>query len=365
MSERRELALRPLAGLTADELDRWRVLAAEAREPNPYFDPDFVLAAARHLDEPGVGLAVVEDADGWLACLPVRRQRGWRRVPGSCLVAWGHTYGFLDTPLLQRRAGREVMVALVGVLLAQRVGFLAFMRLGGGQVASELEAALAGRGVRAVRYADGERATLVRRDEPSYLTAALSSKRRRELRRQWRLLEEELGGPLAVVDRAGDPSASADFLALEAAGWKGEGGTAMGSEPGHAEFFAEAMAAFAARDRLELLSLESGGRPVAMKYNLIDGEGAFCFKIAHDGDLSRFSPGIQLEVAYVERFHADGRVAWVDSCAEPDNAMINRLWPDRRPVTTLIAPLPGPRGVLPAASVRAIVHARRRLGRAG
>jgi hypothetical protein len=36
----------------------------------------------------------------------------------------------------------------------------------------------------------------------------------------------------------------------------------------------------------------------------------------------------------------------MDSCASPNNAMINRLWPDRRAVATWALPATGPRGWL-------------------
>ena len=50
----------PLADLGGAELDRWRRLAAAAIEPNPFFEPEYVLAQARALDAVGdVALAVV------------------------------------------------------------------------------------------------------------------------------------------------------------------------------------------------------------------------------------------------------------------------------------------------------------------
>ena len=80
---------------------------------------------------------------------------------------------------------------------------------------------------------------------------------------------------------------------------------------------------------LRKLELRVGERAVAMKCNLIAGPAIFCFKIGHDASLARYSPGIQLELENVELFHRSD-AAWMDSCAQPDNAMINRLWPDRR-----------------------------------
>jgi hypothetical protein len=75
-----------------------------------------------------------------------------------------------------------------------------------------------------------------------------------------------------------------------------------------------------------------------MQCNLRAGEGLFCFKVAYDEELGRHSPGAQLEVGALERF-ADGEQAmWMDSCAAPDAELINRLWPDRTTLSTLIIP---------------------------
>ncbi len=35
-------------------------------------------------------------------------------------------------------------------------------------------------------------------------------------------------------------------------------------------------------------------------------------------------------------FHEDRAEQWQDSCADPDNEMINRLWPDRRRLSTTV-----------------------------
>lgn len=72
-----------------------------------------------------------------------------------------------------------------------------------------------------------------------------------------------------------------------------------------------------------------------MKCNLRAGDRLFCFKIAFDEQWTGFSPGILLELANIELFHADARLMWMASCADPSNEMINRLWPDRRALATI------------------------------
>jgi CelD/BcsL family acetyltransferase involved in cellulose biosynthesis len=75
-----------------------------------------------------------------------------------------------------------------------------------------------------------------------------------------------------------------------------------------------------------------------MQCNLRAGDGIQCMKVAYDEELAAHSPGMQLEVASLELFEQDRRAAWMDSCAAPDNELINRLWPERTTIRTLILP---------------------------
>jgi len=334
--------LLPLHAIRSRELSRWRELAGRALEPNPFFEPEFVLPLARGVgDIDDVRIAVVQDRDAWLACLPVRRYVRWHRVPLPSLSVWrGHRlYSLLGTPLL---ADTDDVVGSAGALLRLLVGasqtlFAALEWVAeSGPVCRALQAGLAANGMRMLVFERFERAFLNRRPEPDYLAETISSKHRRELRRQWRKLGERLGDP-QIVERAGDGAAVAELIELEGRSQLANRGSVLKADPGHAYFFREMCRGFAADGRLQMLALTAGGRTLALKCNLLAGEGIFCFKIAYDHDYANFSPGIQLEVEMVSLFHARSTARWIDSCADANNAMINRLWPDRRRLATLVA----------------------------
>ena len=162
---------------------------------------------------------------------------------------------------------------------------------------------------------------------------------------------------LSVTD--GEPAAVEAFLALEASGWKGEAGTAMRSAA-HAEFFRETCAGFAAAGRLQLVALTGGDRSLAMQCNLRAGDGVFCFKLGVDEEFARYSPGVQLQVDNVHLFHGDETLQWADSCADPSNQMINRLWPDRRHLVSVMVPGAGALGRAGRLQARAAVAIRNR-----
>jgi hypothetical protein len=347
-----------LGGLDDLQVAHWRALARHAAEPNPFFEPDFVLPAAAGLRE-RVSLLVARDEDGWCGALPVQtpiRARGWGYAPVHGLVGWTHRYCFLGTPLL--RAGTETAAANALVAAGHTTGFLGLDLLRpDGPAARALRAAAAVMAFPAV-----ERAAL--RRTPEGWTLGLSRKRARDLQRRRRRLAEAAGAELRTVDLAGEPDGVERFLALEASGWKGAQGTAMASNPAHADLFRQVCRGFARRGALQLLSLEAGGRSYAMLCSLAAGDTVFQFKIAFDEAHAPAGPGIQIEGDHVDGLDAAVPGArLVDTCADPSNEMANNLFPDRVSLERLALPGRGLRGRADAALVRAALGTRNAIRR--
>jgi CelD/BcsL family acetyltransferase involved in cellulose biosynthesis len=349
--------LRP-EGMTAEDIRRWSALAAGAAEPNPFFEPEILLPAARALNSARLRLLVIKDGGGWVGLLPLRSVLRWHRLPWPALATWSHDYCFLGTPLIAAGHEREVAAELLVTARDRSSGCLALENVPAeGPVGDAIAAVVDELLPPPVVWNSWERAALQRRPEAGYVQ--LRSRRRRELRRLRGQLEGVLGAPLTTIDRANDPSAVDDFLALEAAGWKGRAGGALAAARA-AGFFRETCDALRAQGRLQLLSLQAGDRVVAMKCNFLAAGTGFCFKIAYDEEFARWSPGVQLELDNVEVFHHGTVLDSMDSCADPDNEMINRLWPDRRRLLTLLVPTSGPGGRLTREGAGVAVRLRRR-----
>ena len=90
-----------LSELSPRDFRDWRELAERAIEPNPFYEPGFVLPAARWIAGDHVGLLIAEDANGWAACLPVRRGWRWGKLPLRSIAGWRHLYSYLGTPLVR------------------------------------------------------------------------------------------------------------------------------------------------------------------------------------------------------------------------------------------------------------------------
>ncbi|MDP9385835.1 MAG: GNAT family N-acetyltransferase [Actinomycetota bacterium] len=369
MSGAPSVSILTTASLAPDDVEAWTGLADRAAEPNPFLRPEFVVSSAVATGE-DMTLIRVRDGERWLALLPVGRTRRWRRTQLPVLPPWLPEYAYLGTPLVDGGALEPAVDALLDLLAGERrtTALVLHPFDPGGPLGHTLAARLQSRRIEPLVYAEFDRAALRRRPECTYLVESLSGDSRKKLRSRKRALGRELGGEPAVVDRSDDPAAWEAFLAMELGGWKGERGTALASDPRDAAFFRRMCAGMAARGHLQVVALEAGGRTASMQCNLVDGPALYGFKVAYDAELARFSPGALLEAEAIHRLHHEmPAVEFADSCADPANELINRIWPDRRRLQTLMVPTGSRRGRLmkPAVGVEVAVRRVIRRGRQG
>ncbi len=346
----------------------WDDLGRHASEPNPFYErwmlepaeqlferlhPQFVLvfrgSKRRDVPEQLVGLFPFVVNTTWL------RSGRWE--------LWGHPYCYLRTPLV--RLGHEVETFTAMFTHLRRLpGGPSItewpLQVAHGRLAQALVDVLYDRRLLVKHVSVCNRAFMTRgKDWQSYLGQSTSNGARREWRRLWRRLSDI--SPLHF--RSLDSRSPADlehwleqFLALEASGWKGAQGTALVQQQAAVNFFRSAACSAFAQQRLQMLGLYMGDRPIAMKVNFLAGDGAFAFKIAYDEEFARYSPGIHLEFENIRSFHEDTPQAWMDSCAVPGHTMINRVWGERRTIQHLRICTGRPLGNL-AIGVRCFIRA--------
>jgi CelD/BcsL family acetyltransferase involved in cellulose biosynthesis len=344
----------PVDSLEAGDLEAWERLAARAVEPNPFFERPLVVDAVRTLEVPDVALLVAAESGGedWNGALPVVVARKFGLL--QLAEVWRHPYSYLGTPLVAAGAEDEFAGALTASLESnEHFDHLMVRRFSAGPVQATVAAATVEAGVEVLFERRFERGAYRGRTTENELDW-IKGKRRSELRRQRRKLDEELGAEVEVVARPEVDEAVEEFLALESSGWKGEGGTALASGEGSAELFRQMCAAFGAAGRLQIRALRTDERNLAMTCDLAAGDTLFGFKSAYDESLRRFSPGVQLQTENFGFFDREREETLFDSCAEADNEMINSLWPDRRELATVVL---GPGGVRGAVTRRALERA--------
>ncbi len=333
-------SLLPVRGLSSAETASWEDLALRAVEPNPLAEAHCVIPAARHQPFGAeVVLAAVWERGHLVACVPLRTVRRWYTLAYPVAANQVRRSTYVGTPLLDASCAEEAAVALLELIagkrrdLGARLLGLDSLRLGG-PVETVLRRGAQRLGLACSPWESWERGYLLRRSQNAY-AAHLSGRFRAHLRKQRRQLEEHLGAPSVVRDRAGDPTVIEQFIALEAAGYKATT-IALAAAPGEPQYFTEMCRRFTAQQRLHALTLECGGVTVAILIALRAERGLFLIKGAYDERYRRFGPGTLLHAAFFDFFHDHTDAAWVDTCASPNNATLLKLYPDRTEMSTLL-----------------------------
>jgi len=125
----------------------------------------------------------------------------------------------------------------------------------------------------------------------------LDAKFRQNLRRRRRRLAEQGEVKYVVLDGKDGKQldcALADFFVIEASGWKGRSGTAIGQRPELVGFYTQMARDAAKRGALALGFLELAGRRIAAHFSLVHAGRHYLLKLGYDESFHEFSPGQQL-----------------------------------------------------------------------
>lgn len=319
-------------------------LHGAAMDPGVFTGPEMLAAASgRILPNDWVAVLVPDPNEpGELdAALIVRHARAVPLVGPAVMEAWSTHYGPTTPPLLRsgvpNAAGRllETLGNVGGVVR------LRHQPLDNPAVTALLAASEAA-GCKAIVLDAHERACL-----DATLTAeqafgpALMGRRLKELRRQWRRLEQTAPTVHRVEREPETVLAALDALAsLEATGWKRRSGLA--AQATHLDFARRFVASLAAVGQARADVIDHAGRPVAVLVTLLCGRTAYIWKVAHDANLAAASPGAQVIRLASEAFLADDRIDQVDSLATENHPLIDRFWTGRARIgTVVLATRPG------------------------
>lgn len=321
-------ALEPLRG-------EWRELAGRALEPNVFYDPAFALPAAPVFGNPGAVL-VWSKAGRLIGFFPACIE--WRYGVLATLTGWTHPYAPFGVPLVDRDEAEAAITAFLDhVEVSEKLPKLVMLPLiaRDGPFAAALARVLARHGGAAAEFGTHARALLAPEGDRENYLDHVAHKKQKELRRQRRRLEDS--APV-TYDVARDPqavaAALADFMALEASGWKA--GSAATAHPGVSAFMQSAVTGLAADGDARIDRLMRRDRAIAATITLRSGSSAWFWKIAYDEAHARSSPGVQLSVDLTEQLLADENLAHADSCATADHPMIDHLWRERLALTDLL-----------------------------
>lgn len=329
-----------------DLQDELEFLTNRAIEPNVFFTARFLAPAMPRLEDRLVRLLVMRDeADGrsrlrFLMPFSIDRP-GFAIGPSICRV-WSHAFGPVGTPLLDREDAAETLDNLLDGLSRAALGLppvlvMPDMRLDG-PFCRMIRAVAMARNLPIAETGRAERPMLESRlDGEAYLREALSKNHLREMRRQWRRLEENGEVSYTVARQPAEVHRRfEEFLLLEAGGWKGRQRSAMIADRYRAAFAREAVTNLAEVDAVRIHTIDLDGRAVASMIVFVVSGEAYTWKTAYDENYAAFSPGKLLMMRLTEWHLEDANIMRTDSCAIPDHPLMSRFWTERAAVGTLI-----------------------------
>ena len=320
-------------------IEEWEDLCKRSLEDVVYYTPVYTLALLDTVcNGDQVQFVVVQDGPVLMALLPVVIAR----LPVPAIMAagsaWMSDYTFSTVPLIDRTCPIEAADGIIDGLQKLRRGeWLLPAANIDGQCSQVLIRAMERRGMPWSKTGRFERASISRgKNFEDYVSGCIGSKRRRELERCRRRLEE-LGKVTHEIhtSEAGLNQALHAFLELEVSGWKGKQGTALASKPATRNF---ALSLFASSDeslrrRVDLLLLD--GKPIAAGMIVLCGDTGFTIKGAYDEKYSKYSGGLLLEIEVIKSFLAGTWAKRLDAATAGDH-VIDQLWFDRVPVGNLV-----------------------------
>jgi CelD/BcsL family acetyltransferase involved in cellulose biosynthesis len=175
------------------------------------------------------------------------------------------------------------------------------------------------------------------------------SKLRSNLRNRARRLAKIGSAEFVPAANAGGlADALADFLAVEAAGWKGRAGTAVAQHPRLVSFYRRLAASFGASGRCHVNRLTLDGKSIAAQFCLVTDGTCFQLKFAYDEAHASLAPG-DLLLDHCFRWYAGHPDAAVTRFNFLSGAPMFDKWrPDTEPVYTIHLFRPGQAGALAA-----------------
>lgn len=132
-----------------------------------------------------------------------------------------------------------------------------------------------------------------------------------------------------------------EFIQLEAAGWKGDNGTAIACSKEQSAHLRHSLSQMAKNGSLLFWKITLKDKPIASLFAFQQQDQVWLGKIAYDETLSHFSPGVLVILDATKDLFARKDVSVADSSADADHPMINNIWRDRLVIADYLIATPG------------------------
>ena len=330
----------------------WERLATSSVWKNLSFEPYFLIPALKHLNDVKARVLVVEaigegpavDESQLVGLVPLY-ERSFHRLPIKCVNTWKHDQCFDGTPLLHQDFACDALQCMT-TFLGTRFGLFNLDTVSTGpEMLDALQHVIERQQLKRFVRDSWERAAIIPSGDPEdYIAKHVSKSIRKTIRRLSRRLEEQGKVEFEISNETSDHLQLAEqFLDIEASGWKGQNDTALACHKNTKDFYLDMITRASVADKARFITLKFDGNPIAIISDLQSNGIISSYKTAYDDSFSEYSPGGQNELENVLLLAQNCDIALADSCTEPDNDRINRMWGQRIPFESFVLALrPGP-----------------------
>ena len=323
---------------TRDELEShtiaWQALANVSIDPNPFYEPDYLLASLNHLGSGTKDLFLTlwsrAHDNQMLGFFPLQQcwlKHGYIR---PVLSLYHSQFTVVTNPLIDPRDPVAVWQSAFEAI-NNRDDLPGLLNLPNSYATGASAQALlkaVSLGSHACQTLKSFKRPIVKFDSDcNEYKKGWSGKRRKNINRAIRKANEagKITFETVTCTDGQFQAAFESFLKLESSGWKGQHGTALASTP---QLKAFAMAGLAAQNQspeihIDQISLD--GEVIAANANMISQGTAFCLKAGYNEDFSHLSPGVLLDSFLLRRALDDKHYNRLDSCAG-ENHYLASMW---------------------------------------
>lgn len=305
-------------------LEDLQLLFESSLSENPFFHPDFLRAALRHLAKECV-LNLAWQGQSLMACIPTM-PCSTHALPLPLNQAFDHKHCFLHTPFYQ--SNQAILRCLDSSLKSSISNALLFPRIDlNGPFYRLLEESHAIEPWNIFTFNQHSRAGWNK--ESGIHSVKLSSRNQKKLEKKRSMLQPD---PLVTVRCSDTDKFIEEFLRIEHDGWKKEQGTSLRSLKNEELFFREVLSSSSLPRLLHIL--RSPAEVYAATCSWTHGSKVFRFKTAFLAKHARCSPGALLEIDLLRELSQ--AYSSIDGCCDPTAENMNRLYPTRIPVGSVL-----------------------------
>jgi CelD/BcsL family acetyltransferase involved in cellulose biosynthesis len=291
--------------LTVDRFDRvaseWGLLASRYSSA-PFMQPLFVGTALKHFASGSERIVIARDTAGVAAVGVFSRRRGlWEtfqpsQSPIGALVL---REGVSIESLLQA-AGRCMPGPALGVAATQQDPLYCQRPQGNGGSVSALD------------YIKTASVEVSGRFEDYW--NARGKNLRQNLRKQRRKLQDDgIDTSLEVISAPRDVGRGvAAYGALESAGWKASGGTAISPDNAQGRFYSDMLESFCARGRGKICLYRFGAQVVVVDLCIESDDALVVLKTTYDESIRAFSPAALMREELFQQWWQQGRLRRIE-----------------------------------------------------